>query len=108
MSDTGTANSVCSLPPCGGGLGRGVARLAMLVPLSHDPHPQPLPTRGRGAAPAFASRVLAALWLSAFGSIAVAQDEATPPPKDTIFARKIVMATIDMNMDEVETMLAPG
>jgi len=30
-----------------------------------------------------------------------------PPPKDTIFARKIVMGTIDMNMDEIETMLAP-
>jgi hypothetical protein len=28
-------------------------------------------------------------------------------PKDTIFARKIVMGAIDMNMDEIETMLAP-
>src|SRR5258708_6761025 len=43
------ACSVCSLPPCGGGLGRGVVRLATLVPLSLNPHPQPLPTRGRGA-----------------------------------------------------------
>jgi cytochrome c556 len=42
------------------------------------------------------------------GSIAMAQNELLPPPKDTIFTRKIVMATIDMNMDEVETMLAPG
>src|SRR5580658_250130 len=33
--------------------------------------------------------------------------EDQPPPKDTIFARKIVMGTIDMNMDEIETMLAP-
>src|SRR5436853_435795 len=40
--------SVCSLPPCGGGLGRGVVLWAMLVRVSHDPHPQPLPTRGRG------------------------------------------------------------
>ena len=31
-----------------------------------------------------------------------------PPPKDTIFARKIAMGEIDMNMDEIETMLAPG
>jgi cytochrome c556 len=31
-----------------------------------------------------------------------------PPPKDTIFARKILMGAIDMNMDEIETMLAPG
>jgi cytochrome c556 len=53
-------------------------------------------------------QVLAALWLSASGSVALAQNEAAPPPKDTIFARKIVMGTIDMNMDEVETMLAPG
>jgi cytochrome c556 len=30
-----------------------------------------------------------------------------PPPKDTIFARKTVMGAIDMNMDEIETMLAP-
>lgn len=52
--------------------------------------------------------MLAALWLSAAGSIALAQNEAGPPPKDTIFARKILMGTIDMNMDEVETMLAPG
>jgi cytochrome c556 len=54
-----------------------------------------------------------ALWTAA--PIALAQDavppakdDATPPAKDTIFARKIVMGTIDMNMDEVETMLAPG
>ncbi len=37
---------------------------------------------------------------------AVAEDQ--PAPKDTIFARKILMGAIDMNMDEVETMLAPG
>jgi cytochrome c556 len=30
-----------------------------------------------------------------------------PPTKDTIFARKTVMGEIDMNMDEIETMLAP-
>jgi cytochrome c556 len=30
-----------------------------------------------------------------------------PPAKDTIFARKTVMGAIDMNMDELETMLAP-
>jgi penicillin-binding protein 1C len=49
MSDIATADSVRSLPPCGGGLGRGEARLSLPAPLSHDPHPQPLPTRGRGA-----------------------------------------------------------
>jgi cytochrome c556 len=29
------------------------------------------------------------------------------PPKDTIFARKILMGAIDTNMDEIETMLLP-
>ena len=33
--------------------------------------------------------------------------EDQPPPKDTIFARKVAMGEIDMNMDEIETMLAP-
>jgi cytochrome c556 len=50
--------------------------------------------------------IVLALWAAA--PIALAQDDATPPAKDTIFARKIVMGTIDMNMDEVETMLVPG
>jgi cytochrome c556 len=36
------------------------------------------------------------------------QELSGPPPKDTIFARKILMGSIDMNMDEIETMLAPG
>jgi cytochrome c556 len=30
-----------------------------------------------------------------------------PAAQDTIFARKILMGAIDMNMDEIETMLAP-
>jgi Cytochrome C' len=61
---------------------------------------------------ASASRLIACaavIWLSAAaGPIALAQNEAAPPPKDTIFARKILMGTIDLNMDEVENMLAPG
>ena len=28
------------------------------------------------------------------------QEPSGPPPQDTIFARKILMAAIDMNMDE--------
>lgn len=40
-----------------------------------------------------------------FAVPALAQDQ--PPPSDTIFARKILMGAIDMNMDEIETMLAP-
>jgi cytochrome c556 len=38
---------------------------------------------------------------------AVGQAQSIPPPKDAIFARKILMGAIDMNMDEIETMLAP-
>src|SRR3984957_1321175 len=51
------------------------------------------------------------LSLALAGAIAVAAApsfaEDQPPPKDTIFARKVVMGEIDMNMDEIETMLAP-
>lgn len=36
-----------------------------------------------------------------------AQEQGVTPPKDTIFARKIMMGAIDMNMDEIEMMLAP-
>jgi cytochrome c556 len=43
----------------------------------------------------------------AAGAIALAQEQGVAPPKDTIFARKIMMGAIDMNMDEIETMLAP-
>jgi cytochrome c556 len=39
---------------------------------------------------------------------ALSQEPAPPPPKDTIFARKILMGAIDKNMDEIETMLAPN
>jgi|ERR1700689_335448 cytochrome c556 len=41
----------------------------------------------------------------AFAAPSFAEDQ--PPPKDTIFARKTLMGEIDMNMDEIETMLAP-
>jgi cytochrome c556 len=49
--------------------------------------------------------VIAALMIAASARPASAQDQ--PAPKDTIFARKILMGAIDMNMDEIETMLAP-
>jgi cytochrome c556 len=49
---------------------------------------------------------IAALAIAVLGAVAAsAQDQ--PTPKDTIFARKILMGAIDMNMDEIETMLAP-
>jgi cytochrome c556 len=37
------------------------------------------------------------------GTVALGQE--LPPAKETIFARKILMGAIDMNMDEIETML---
>jgi cytochrome c556 len=40
--------------------------------------------------------------------VAHAQDASLAPPKDTIFARKILMGFIDMNMDEIETMTVAG
>jgi len=49
----------------------------------------------------------AALCLLAAAGAALAQDNAATPPKDTIFARKILMGAIDTNMDEIETMLLP-
>jgi cytochrome c556 len=49
--------------------------------------------------------LLAALVLAS--GTAPAQEQGVTPAKDTIFARKILMGSIDMNMDEIETMLAP-
>jgi cytochrome c556 len=54
-------------------------------------------------------RVLVGILAAALGIAAIPSlADDLPPPKDTIFARKIVMGAIDMNMDEIETMLAPG
>jgi cytochrome c556 len=39
---------------------------------------------------------------------AQAEDPPSPPPADTIFARKTLMNTIGSSMDEIEAMLAPG
>jgi cytochrome c556 len=65
-----------------------------------------------GSAPKRVARVAACLTLAAgiFASsyAALGQDGGLPPPKDTIFARKILMGAIDMNMDEIEMMLEPG
>jgi cytochrome c556 len=64
--------------------------------------------RARHASPLRIFCLSAAIWLLGSHSVSFAQNEAVPPAKDTIFARKILMGTVDMNMDEVETMLAPG
>jgi cytochrome c556 len=52
---------------------------------------------------AVAAGVLAVGMLAATAALC----EDLPAPKDTIFARKILMGAIDTNMDEIETMLAP-
>src|SRR5712691_8287529 len=45
------ANSVCSLPPCGGGLGRGVAQFGNAgASISRPPPPTP-PHKGEGSTP---------------------------------------------------------
>jgi cytochrome c556 len=36
------------------------------------------------------------------------EDASSPPPADTVFARKTLMNTINSSMDEIEAMLAPG
>jgi cytochrome c556 len=40
--------------------------------------------------------------------LALTQEPGETPPKDIIFARKIMMGSIDMNMDEIETMTTAG
>jgi cytochrome c556 len=61
----------------------------------------------RGSISAAARRSALAACVLATGTVALSQERAVPPAKDTIFARKILMGAIDMNMDEIETMLAP-
>jgi cytochrome c556 len=60
--------------------------------------------------PGFSSALAAVAAIAAL-TVAVPADpartEELPSAKDTIFARKILMGAIDMNMDEIETMLAP-
>jgi cytochrome c556 len=40
--------------------------------------------------------------------LALTQEPGETPTKDIIFARKIMMGSIDMNMDEIETMTTAG
>ena len=48
------------------------------------------------------------LALAGTGNAARAQDQSVATAKDTIFARKILMATIDRNMDALEQMVRSG
>jgi hypothetical protein len=47
VNHNGAANSVCSLPPCAGGLGRGVDRVAISEPFASPPPLTP-PHKGEG------------------------------------------------------------
>jgi len=67
----------------------------------------------RGVVVAARACMLTACLIAAAPGAAICQEQGAqsaqgvPPAKDTIFARKILMGAIDMNMDEIETMLAP-
>lgn len=47
------------------------------------------------------------VFFAAAPGVCIAQTGAAPPAADTIFARKTAMGMIDLNMDEVESMLLP-
>jgi hypothetical protein len=64
-------------------------------------------TGARGWITSAAASGLALGCMLATASTLHAQEPGVTPPKDTIFARKIMMGAIDMNMDEIEMMLAP-
>src|SRR6185436_3623354 len=49
--------AVGSLPPCGGGLGRGVVVCGTCGATTPDPHPQPSPAGGRGVAAAYVALI---------------------------------------------------
>jgi cytochrome c556 len=55
-----------------------------------------------------ATLLLTAGLAAAGGAPAFSQDQGAAPPKDTIFARKILMDTIDHNMDALEEMVRSG
>ena len=58
-----------------------------------------------GVSRAVAAAAIVAWTVAMFPDVVRAQK--LPVARDTIFARKILMGAIDMNMDEIETMLAP-
>jgi len=62
-----------SLPPCGGGSGWGVGRIGSESAFGHDPHPRPLPTRGRGAGEAGVKFVLGLFMVAVLTTHAAAQ-----------------------------------
>jgi cytochrome c556 len=61
-----------------------------------------------GFAVAAGGLVLFAACVLAAGDLALGQEHGVTPAQDVIFARKILMGSIDMQMDEIETMTAEG
>ena len=61
----------------------------------------------RRSAVALGSALLAALLVAA-GGVVLGQGQKVDIAKDAIFARKILMDTINSNMDEIEAMIASG
>jgi cytochrome c556 len=53
-------------------------------------------------------RAVLAASLIATPCAVLGQEQGATPPKDTIFARKILMGSIDMTMDEIENMTVSG
>ncbi|MBI1779374.1 MAG: cytochrome c [Proteobacteria bacterium] len=64
-----------------------------------------LERRRRGVLGVARDLIAVACLLAAAGT-ALAQEPGSTPPKDTIFARKILMDTIGRTMDEIETAMA--
>src|SRR5262249_5707466 len=51
VAGSGATGTVCSLPPCGGGLGRGVAAILRALSTRLRPPPPTAPHKGEGSAP---------------------------------------------------------
>jgi cytochrome c556 len=65
-------------------------------------------SRLRGSGAGLLACLALGLALAGAGRLASAQDQSADTPKDTIFARKILMDTIDHNMDALEEMVRSG
>lgn len=61
-------------------------------------------TEARGRSAIALCCLVTAIVLPWDGGTAVAQDQSAATPKDAIFARKILMGTVGMNMDQLESM----
>jgi cytochrome c556 len=65
-------------------------------------------TARNGRRTALAARGLLVACLLGATAPGLGQQQGVTPPKDTIFARKVLMGSIEMNMAELEAMTAEG